>query len=611
MKKLVAVCMVALMALAGCSSNGGNGNGDTNNGGNDANAGKELVVATFDMNGDFHQSEGFGNSSYDKNVRDLIHGYSPVAFTADGEWIVDETVIKELVKSEDADGNTVYTWTLNDGLKWNDGEPVTADDYVFAYLVAGSPQLVAAGASDSTGENFVGYTEYHTGESDVLGGVKKIDDSTFSVTVSKDKLPYFWELSFMRVYPYPMHVLGADGAIETTDEGSKFTGDLAEAVNKFGSDYRFAPTVSCGPYSFISFENKQVKMVKNENFAGTWDKKTPSIETIIVKTVNATLDVDMLVNGEVDIVQGVVEGDKIEKAKAAENVQESTYARNGFGNVPMHTDFGATKEKEVRHAIAYILDKDDLINNILGGYGTTVNSDYSTASWTYQAKKSELDSKLINYAFSIDKANAELDNSSYKFEADGVTPWDVTKAGEGYYRHNAAGEPLTITHLGTNDNPVTDTIELQLKQNAPKAGIDFRIERTDFAGMLDAYYYGGAKPDSERKYNTFNMATQFSDAPDPYYSSYACDFAGTPSNPSNICDPELDEIIQRLRHTSSENAEEFADIWVEYQVKWNDLMPMVPIYANQYYDFADADLNGFNTTPFASWAQIICDMSWK
>lgn len=611
MKKLVAVCMVALMALAGCSNNGSsNGNGDANNGGS-ANAGKELVVATFDMNGDFHQSAGFGNSSYDKNVRDLIHGYSPVAFTSEGEWIVDETVIKELVKSEDADGNTVYTWTLNDGLKWNDGEPVTADDYVFAYLVGGSPQLVAAGASETLGENFVDYEAYHTGETDVLGGVKKVDDQTFSVTVSKDRLPYFWELSFMRVYPYPMHTLAPDATIESTDEGSKLVGDLAEAVNKFGSDYRFAPTVSCGPYSFISFENKQVKLVKNDNFAGTWDKKTPSIETIIVKTVNATLDVDMLVNGEVDIVQGVVEGDKIEKAKAAENVQESTYARNGFGNVPMHTDFGATKEKEVRHAIAYILDKDDLINNILGGYGTTVNSDYATAYWTYQVKKAELDSKLINYAFSIDKANAELDNSSYKFEADGVTPFDVTKAGEGYYRHNAAGEELVITHLGTNDNPVTDTIELQLKQNAPKVGIHFNIERTDFAGLLDAYYYGATKPEGERKYNTFNMASNFDDAPDPYYSSYACDFAGTPSNATNTCDPELDEIIQRLRHTPSEDTETFADIWVEYQVKWNDIMPMVPIYANQYYDFADADLNGFNTTPFASWAQIICDMSWK
>lgn len=113
-----------------------------------------------------------------------------------------------------------------------------------------------------------------------------------------------------------MHTLAPDATIESTDEGSKLVGDLAEAVNKFATDHRFAPTVSCGPYSFISFENKQVKLVKNDNFAGTWDKKTPSIETIIVKTVNATLDVDMLVNGEVDIVQGVVEGDKIEKAKA-------------------------------------------------------------------------------------------------------------------------------------------------------------------------------------------------------------------------------------------------------------------------------------------------------
>lgn len=610
MKKLVAVCMVALMALAGCNSNGGNGNGDANTGDNNANAGKELVVATFDMNGDFHQSEGFGNSSYDKNIRDMIHGYSPVAFTSDGEWLVDETVIKELVKSEDADGNTVYTWALNEGLKWNDGEPVTADDYVFAYLVAGSPQLVAAGAADTTGENFVGYTEYHTGASDVFSGVKKVDDLTFSVTVSKDKLPYFWELSFMRVYPYPMHTLAPDATIESTDAGSKLAGDLDEAVNQFATEHRFAPVVSCGPYSFISFENKQVKLVKNDNFAGTWDKKTPSIETIIVKTVNATLDVDMLVNGEVDIVQGVVEGDKIEKAKAAENVQESTYARNGFGNVPLHTDFGATKEKEVRHAIAYILDKDDLINNILGGYGVTVNSYYSHAEWTYQAKKGELDEKLINYAFSIDRANAELDNSSYKFEADGVTPWDVTKAGEGYYRHNAAGEPLIITHLGTNDNPVTDTIELQMKQNAPKVGMDYRIERGDFAGLLDAYYNSGAKPESERKFNTFNMALGFSDANDPYYG-YACEYAGTPANPTNTCDPELDEIMQRLRHTSSEDPEAFADTWVEFQIKWNDIMPMVPIYANQYYDFADADLNGFNTTPFASYAQIICDLSWK
>ena len=157
--------------------------------------------------------------------------------------------------------------------------------------------------------------------------------------------------------------------------------------------------------------NAGLKELKQE--IGKYLKRRMHIDydynTEILVTVGGSEAIDialraMLNPGEDDIVQGVVEGDKIEKAKAAENVQESTYARNGYGNVPMHTDFGATKEKEVRHAIAYILDKDDLINNILGGYGTTVNSDYATAYWTYQVKKAELDSKLINYAFSIDKA---------------------------------------------------------------------------------------------------------------------------------------------------------------------------------------------------------------
>ncbi len=613
MKKLLAVCMVALMAasLTACSGNGdtpSTDNGGSTTGGDQS---KELVVATFDMNGDFHQSEGFGNSSYDKNIRDLVHGYNPIAQTKDGELIVDETVVKNFETTEDEAGNKTYTVTLNEGLLWNDGEPVTANDYVFAYLAAASKALVDAGSADSTGDKLVGYTDYHTGATDVFAGVKLIDEHTYSVTVSAENFPYFWENNYASVYPYPMHYLAPEGSIESTDAGVKFNGDMVDAITLFANDYRLAPTVSCGPYSFISFENKQVKLTKNPNFAGTYEGKTPQIENILVKTVNATLDVDMLVNGEVDIVQGVVEGDKIEKAKAAENVQESTYARDGYGNVPMATDFGPTKEKEVRHAIAYILDKDDLINNILGGYGVTINSDYSLASWTYQLKKGELEEKLVNYAFSIDKANEELDKSSYRFEADGVTPYDSSKASADYLRYNAEGEVLTINHLGTNDNTVTDTIELQLKQNAPKAGINFTLDRTDFAGLLDNYYEGAKKSPEERKYHTFNMASQFSVPNDPYESSYACEFAGTQKNATNICDPELDDIMKRLRSTPSDDTETFADIWVEYEVKWNDLMPQVPIYANQYYDFADADLDGFVTTPFASWAQIICDMSWK
>ena len=600
MKKLLSVFLVALMAtsLAACGTSGGSAVSD-----------KELVVGTFDMNGDFLPSEGFGNSSYDKNIRDLIHGYSPTAFTPDGEFVIDETVVKEFEKKVNEAGDTEYTFTIND-LKWSDGEPVTASDYMFSLLLIASPQTAAAGCADATGENFVGYADYFSGASEYFKGIKMMDDKTFSFTIAKEKLPYFWEYSWLRIQPFPMHVLAKDGKVVSDENGAKFEGDMAAAVQIFANDYCYAPTVSSGPYKFISFENGQVKVELNENFSGNFAGKKPSIKTIIAKTVNATIDIDTLINGETDIIQGVVEGDKIEKAKATDTVQESTYPRNGYGNVPMHNDFGATKEKEVRHAIAFVLDKDELIQNILGGYGTAVNSDYGQASWTYQAKKAEIEATLVNYALSIDKANAELDKSSYKFESDGVTPWDVNKAADGYWRYNSAGEELRINHLGTNDNPVTDTIEIQFQQNGPKVGMHVTIERTDFAGLMDGYYYAGAKPDSERKYNTFNMATGFADANDPYENYYSA-FAKTPKNPTNTNSPELDDVMLRLRATDAENTEDFANIWLEYIQLWNDLLPVVPIYANQYYDFADADLEGFKTTPFASWAQIICDLSWK
>lgn len=600
MKKLLLVLVAGLMAtsLTAC---GGAKMSD-----------KELIVGAVEMNGYFMPSEGLGNSSYDKNIRDLIHGYSTVAFTAEGEFEIDKTVVKESKIEKDANGDTVYTFTLND-LKWNDGTPVTSDDYLFSALLAGSPEFVKAKAQDTNGENFVGYKDYHEGKTKSFKGIKKIDEKSFSFTIAKENLPYFWELNFVKIQPFAMKAItGGNGKIVSDENGTSFDGDMTAAVNTFANEYRNEPKVSSGPYKFVSFKNKQVRLEANENFAGDYKGEKPKIKTIIVKEVNQKVDMDALINGEVHILNGVVEGQKIENAKAnKDKIQESTYSRNGYGNVPMHTDFGPTKEKEVRHAIAYILDKQELVKNILGGYGSTLNSDYSTASWVYQAKKAELDKELVNYSFSIDKANEELDNSSYKFEKDGTTKYDAKKASKDYLRYNAKGEVLQINHLGTQDNVVTDTIELQYQQNMPKVGIKFTMTRTDFPGLMDGYYYAGAKPDKDRKYHTFNMAVTFSDANDPYYSSYACEYAKTPANPTNTCNEELDAAMKDLRRTDKADKDAFAEKWVTYEKLWNELLPVVPVYANQYYDFASSDLEGFKTTPYNSYAQIICELSWK
>lgn len=49
------------------------------------------------------------------------------------------------------------------------------------------------------------------------------------------------------------------------------------------------------------------------------------------------------------------------------------------------TDLGATKIKEVRQAVAYLLDRDKFIISLAGGYGQVINGAYGSAEWTYQA----------------------------------------------------------------------------------------------------------------------------------------------------------------------------------------------------------------------------------
>lgn len=109
-----------------------------------------------------------------------------------------------------SDDGTVYTFTLRDDAKWSDGEPVTADDFVFAYQRILTP---------ATAANYA-YLLYpiknaeavYTGEADASTlGVEAIDATTLQVTLERST-PYFLEqLSHYTAYPVPRHAVEAHG----------------------------------------------------------------------------------------------------------------------------------------------------------------------------------------------------------------------------------------------------------------------------------------------------------------------------------------------------------------------------------------------------------------
>lgn len=586
-----------------------------------------LIVGSPEISGNF--LAGFGNSAYDVWVRDLVFSYGTYGVNRYGQIVLNDTVVDSVATALDAEGNKTYTFVIHDDLVWSDDTPITAKDFVWSMLMQASKEWVAAGASSTMGDSILGYADFRAGaaSADVrFKGVKLISDYSFSLTIAAAKLPYFYETSYVSVGPLPMHRLAAEGAtIDSNADGAKVsTGSFALLADhaKIGG-YRYAPDVTSGPYNFVSFVNQVVTLVKNDNFKGNIEGKVPTIQNIIIKRVNQTLDVDLVISGEIDLVTGVIEGSKIQAAQAAATADLTNYSRNGYGLLAMQAHFGPTMDYRVRQAIAYITDRQYVADVVLEGYGSVTYSEYGLAQWMYVESEDWVDANINKYAFSITQANSILDQTEWKYESNGTTLFDPAKATGNYFRHNAQGERLVIQHFGTENNDVTTSLQAKFSENMPRVGIEYKITIGTFDTLLDHYYYSYELDESEKVYHIFNLATNFSVAYDPYYSWHS-DHLGTWRNahqledsPSNPAAPlaagekTLDELTTLLRGLEATQTDQFLTYWKEYQLRWNKLIPNVPLYSNQYYDVFDSNLKGVETTPFWNWAAQIVDMYFE
>lgn len=123
--------------------------------------------------------------------------------------------------------------------------------------------------------------------------------------------------------------------------------------------------------------------------------------------------------------------------------------------MPISCYYGATKDVNVRQALAYIVDTNKVAQAAMGAYGKPCYSDYGAAQKVYIDNKEWVDKNLNTYSFSIANANKALDKSDYKYEKDGKTPFVHKKASKDYLRYNSKGEVLLISHLGSEKNTIT------------------------------------------------------------------------------------------------------------------------------------------------------------
>ena len=572
--------------------------------------GQLVIGALTDLESDFYDAS-FNNSATNYKLYDLLHGYGTVVSDIDGAFVYDPTVVKSHEEVENEDGTKTYTVTINDGLVWSDGTPITAKDYVFQLLLESSPEMNQVdGYPSQAGYSLVGYDAYFAGETENFAGVHLVDDMTYSVTVKAEELPYHYDITYATAAPRPMHVIAPDCDVVDSAEGASITGEftadlLLKTINDPDTGYRYNPSVVCGPYMFESYDtaSRQGTVVVNPNYAGDYRGVKPVIEKIIIKTVKSDTMINELASGSVDLLfqcsgADTVNGglDLVDQGQA----QKLTYFRNGYGKIQFDCSQFPTDSQNVRQAIAYCLDRNEFARQYSGGYAAVVHSYYGLAQWEYQESKTWIDENLETYEKNIDKAKELLDADGWNKNADGS---DYSGTGTRYKEVDGELKPLVIEWANTEGNPVSELLATMLPEAMTEAGMELKATTMDFPTLLNGINHTG-----DKIYNMYNLATGFSLASSPWYY-YSTDPVWMQGgyNSNWISDTDLEAAAYALKPIAYDDDEAWLPAWQNFMKVWNEKMPDVPLYSDEYYDFYSTRLKGWNSTSVWEWSRAVLD----
>lgn len=103
----------------------------------------------------------------------------------------------------------------------------------------------------------------------------------------------------------------------------------------------------------------------------------------------------------------------------------------------------------------------------------------------------------------------------------------------------------------------------------------------------------------------FFLASNFDYVFDPYYTFHTDDAYQGISNRSGLKDAKLMKLANEMRHVKRGDTKTYLRKWLEFQKYFAQVLPMVPLYSNYYFDFYTDSLKDYDISEHASWASAI------
>ena len=455
------------------------------------------------------------------------------SYNADHEMTNDGPATFEL-----SDDWKTITIKISDKLKWHDGQPVTAEDYEYSFLVIGHPDYKGV-RYDALMENIVGMAEYHAGKADKISGIEVLDEHTLRIQF-KQANPSL--LTGLWPYAMPKHYLG-DVPVK----------DLAKSDK-----------IRTKPIGFGPFKVKNIvpgESVEFERFDDYWKGK-PKLKTVIVKVVDPSVVLESLKKGEIDIASGFPTT-TYPDAKNLKNVQflgriEDAYTYIGFklGHWDAKKneavmDNPKFQDVRLRQAIAYAIDNKTVAERFYHGLREPATTLIPKFFKTWH------NDKVKGYNYDPEKAKQLLDEAGYK---------DVD--GDGF-REDPNGKKFVINFASMSGGDVAEPLAKFYIQNWKDVGLNVQLTN----GRLIEFnsFYDMIQKD-DPNIDIYQAAWGTGTDVDPWglYSKKA------PFNFSRFVDEENERLLEEGHSEKALDKEYRKKIYDEWQEYMHEKVPVIP-----------------------------------
>jgi peptide/nickel transport system substrate-binding protein len=370
---------------------------------------------------------------------------------------------------EISEDNLRIVFTLREGLKWSDGEPLTADDVIFTFNDIYLNEAIPAPVRDIL----------RVGEAGTLPTVRKLDDRRVEFTVSEPFAPFLLYAGGANILPE--HVLRE--AVETLDsEGNPIflsTWDTGTDPSK---------VICNGAYQMVSYSpNQRIIMRRNPHY---WRRdqqgnQLPYIERIvwqIVENTDAALmefrsggsdlismsaRTFMLLKREEDRGNFTIYNGGPALSTLFLTFNQNQGSRNGQPVVdPVKSRWFNTQA--FRQAVAHAIDRPTMINNILLGLGEPLNSPIASQSPYFLSPEEG----LPVYDYDPERAKQLLQGAGFTYNSAGQL-------------FDAEGNRVQFTMLTNTGGRQIEAIGVQIKRDLAQIGIQADFLPIDFNTLLD------------------------------------------------------------------------------------------------------------------------------